>query len=73
MVQGLWALAPTKTPPGAARWAASPTGFDVLRVSLAGMLLFIAFHNLPDDVKNISDLAGYISSEVRANSPATTG
>jgi hypothetical protein len=33
---GLWALAPTKTASGASRWAASPTGFDVLRVSLAG-------------------------------------
>ena len=38
IVGGLWALAPTKTPAGAARWAASPTGFDVLRVSLAGAL-----------------------------------
>ena len=38
IVEGLWALAPTKTPAGAARWAGSPTGFDVLRVSLAGAL-----------------------------------
>lgn len=38
IMQGLWALAPTKTPPSAARWAAAPTGFDVLRVSLAGVL-----------------------------------
>jgi len=38
IVQGLWALAPTKTPASAARWAGSPTGFDVLRVSLAGAL-----------------------------------
>lgn len=38
IVEGLWALAPTKTPAGAGRWAASPTGFDVLRVSLAGVL-----------------------------------
>jgi hypothetical protein len=38
IVQGLWALAPTRTAPGAARWAASPTGFDVLRVSLGGVL-----------------------------------
>lgn len=38
IVEGLWALAPTKTPAGAARWAASPTGFDVLRVSLGGVL-----------------------------------
>jgi hypothetical protein len=38
LVGGIWALAPTKTPAGAARWAASPTSFDVLRVSLAGVL-----------------------------------
>jgi hypothetical protein len=38
IVEGLWALAPTQTPARAGRWAASPTGFDVLRVSLAGVL-----------------------------------
>lgn len=38
IVGGLWALAPTKTPAAAVRWAGSPTGFDVLRVSLAGAL-----------------------------------
>jgi hypothetical protein len=38
LVVGMWALAPTHTPPGAARWAGKPTGFDVLRSSLAGAL-----------------------------------
>jgi hypothetical protein len=38
LVVGLWALAPTKTPPGASRWTGTPTGFDVLRVSLADAL-----------------------------------
>jgi hypothetical protein len=38
LVRGLWALAPTRTPADAARWAASPTTFDVLRVSLADAL-----------------------------------
>jgi hypothetical protein len=38
LVRGLWALAPTRTPPGAARWSALPTSFDVLRVSLKGAL-----------------------------------
>ena len=36
LVTGMWALAPTRTPPGAARWAGKPTGFDVLKTSLAG-------------------------------------
>ena len=38
LLLGLWALAPTRTPPGAWRWSASPTTFDVLRATLAGAL-----------------------------------
>jgi hypothetical protein len=38
LVRGLWALAPTQTPPNSARWVGSPTGFDVLRASLKGAL-----------------------------------
>jgi hypothetical protein len=42
-------------------------------VMAAGMLLFLAFHNLPDDVTSLQNLLGYISTEIRSNSPATTG
>jgi hypothetical protein len=38
LVTGMWALAPTLTPASAWRWSGSPTGFDVLRVSLKGAL-----------------------------------
>ena len=38
LLVGLWALAPTRTPFDAERWAASPTGFDVLRESLKNAL-----------------------------------
>jgi hypothetical protein len=38
LVLGLWALAPTRTPAAAWRWSGRPTGFDVLRASLAGAL-----------------------------------
>ncbi len=38
LIVGLWALSPTRTPAGAARWAGTPTGFDVLGVSLANAL-----------------------------------
>ncbi|MGA7122431.1 MAG: hypothetical protein WBY94_20175 [Polyangiaceae bacterium] len=38
LLVGLWALAPTRTPPGAWRWSATPTGYDVLRASLKGAL-----------------------------------
>lgn len=36
LVTGTWALAPTTTPPASPHLAAKPTGFDVLRSSLAG-------------------------------------
>lgn len=38
LVEGLWALAPTRTPYVASRWAGTPTSFDVLRVSLRDAL-----------------------------------
>ena len=38
VVRGLWALATTRTPPGAWRWSAAPTSFDVLRATVKGAL-----------------------------------
>ena len=38
LVGGLWSLAPTKTGAHAWRWSGTPTGFDVLRVSLKNAL-----------------------------------
>ncbi len=38
LVTGLWALTPTRTAMGAWRWSGSPTGFDVLRISLKDAL-----------------------------------
>lgn len=38
LVEGLWALSPTRTPAGAGSWAGTPTPFDVLRVSLRDAL-----------------------------------
>jgi hypothetical protein len=38
VILGLWAVAPTKTPATAWRWAGAPTDIDVLRVSLASTL-----------------------------------
>jgi len=38
LVGGLWSLAPTKTGGHAWRWSGTPTGFDVLRVSLKNAL-----------------------------------
>jgi hypothetical protein len=38
LLRGLLSLAPTRTPPSAWRWSATPTGYDVLRASLKGVL-----------------------------------
>jgi hypothetical protein len=38
LIGGLWALAPSRTPPGAWRWANAATGYDVMRESLKGAL-----------------------------------
>jgi hypothetical protein len=38
LLRGLWALAPTRTQPGAWRWTGAPTSFDVLRASLRGAI-----------------------------------
>jgi hypothetical protein len=38
IVRALWALSPTRTPLGAARWVDEPDGFDVLRVTFKGAL-----------------------------------
>jgi hypothetical protein len=38
LIRALWALAPTKTPASASRWAGRPTGFDVLRMSFKDAL-----------------------------------
>jgi hypothetical protein len=38
LVVGLWSLSPTRTPVDSPRWAATPTGFDVLRKSLQSAL-----------------------------------
>lgn len=45
----------------------------ILLVIMAGILLFVAFHSLPENITSLQDLLGYISSEIRKNSPATTG
>lgn len=40
----------------------------ILMVTVAAILFFIAFHNLPDDVKDLSGLLGWISEGIRTKS-----
>jgi hypothetical protein len=39
-------------------------------VSAGGILLFIAFHNLPTTITDLGGLLGWISSEITRNSPS---
>jgi hypothetical protein len=48
--------------------AALPIG--IFLVGFGGVLLFIAFHNLPAGVQNLSDLLGHIRSEISNTSAA---
>jgi hypothetical protein len=45
----------------------------ILQVTIACALLFVAFHNLPDDVKNVQDLASWLSAEIRHKGQTFTG
>lgn len=44
----------------------------ILFVTLAGMLLFVAFHNLPDDVRNLQELIAWITASIRQGRPAAS-
>jgi hypothetical protein len=44
----------------------------ILLVTLSGVFLFLAFHNLPDDVKDLQGLLGYISNGIRTRSGQDT-
>jgi uncharacterized protein YegL len=45
-------------------------GVAILLVTIAGVLLFIAFHNLPDDVRNLQQLLSWMSASIREGKPA---
>jgi hypothetical protein len=41
----------------------------ILVTTLSGMMLFIAFHNLPDDITSLTDLLRWESDALRKNAP----
>ena len=43
----------------------------ILLLTIAGILFFVAFHNLPTDVENISALVQWISASIREGKPAS--
>jgi hypothetical protein len=48
----------------------------ILLTVLAGLLFFVAFHNLPDDITSLAGLLQWLSDNIRKNAPvpaATAG
>ncbi len=62
LIPGVWAL--MRTGPGAHGDITLAIG--VLLITAAGILLFLAFHNLPVDVKDLGGLLGYITAGIAA-------
>jgi hypothetical protein len=44
----------------------------ILLVTVSGVLFFIAFHNLPDDVRNLQELLRWMSDSIRQGRAAAT-
>lgn len=45
----------------------------IMLLTIAGVLLFIAFHNLPSDVDSLTALLQWISASIREGKPAAAG
>jgi len=57
---GMWALIRT----GTGKSGDITLALGILFTIAGGALLFIAFHNVPDDVKNLQELLGWIAAEI---------
>ena len=69
LLPGLWALMKT----GSGQKGDITMALGILLVTFAGVMLFIAFHNLPTDVTDLGGLLDYISEGVIAGAAPTTG
>jgi len=45
----------------------------ILLITVSGILFFIAFHNLPQDVDNLSTLLSWITASIQQGKPAASG
>lgn len=66
LAAGTWALMKT----GSGQAGDITLSLGIMLIVIAAVLLFIAFHNLPTDIKNIGDLLGWISRSVRQGQAA---
>lgn len=65
-VPGTWALMKT----GSGQRGDITLALGILLEVLAGMMFFIAFHNLPTSVSNLAELLGWISDSIRKGAAA---
>ena len=66
-IPGLYALIKTGSDGG---YGDISLALGILLVTLSGICFFIAFHNLPTDISNLSELLAWISASVREGKPA---
>lgn len=69
LIPGTWALMKT----GSGQSGDITLALGILLIVIAGILLFIAFHNLPDNVRSFPDLLGYITTQIQGPQPAAAG
>jgi hypothetical protein len=62
LIPGVWALLRV----GSGQQGDITMALGILLITVAGVLLFIAFHNLPADVTDLSGLLSYVSEGIQA-------
>ena len=69
LIPGVYALVKT----GSGQQGDITLAIGILLITIGGMLLFLAFHNLPTDVKDLGGLLGYVSRGVQAGQAPASG
>jgi hypothetical protein len=62
LIPGVWALMKT----GSGQQGDITMALGILMITVAGVLLFIAFHNLPTDVTDLGGLLSYVAEGIQA-------
>ena len=69
LIPGVWALMKT----GSGQQGDITMAIGILLVTVAGVLLFLAFHNLPTDITDLGGLLGYITAGIAAGKAPVSG
>lgn len=68
LIPGVWALMRT----GSGAHGDITLAIGILMITAAGLLLFLAFHNLPTDVKDLGGLLSYITAGIARGAAPTS-